>query len=231
VKRDNLKISVIIPALNEQESIGLVIKDIPHDIVDEIIVVDNGSTDKTAEVARICGARIVSEKYRGYGKACQAGITYADHADIIVFLDGDYSDYPEEIEKIIAPIIHEEADLVIGSRISGGSGNKVLLPQAYWGNRLATWLIYKIYHYRFTDLGPFRAIRYDSLKKLDMRDNNFGWTIEMQIKAVQQGLRIKEIKVSYRTRVGRSKISGTITGTIKAGWKILYTIFKLNYAS
>lgn len=231
MKKDVLNISVIIPALNEQDSIGLVIKDIPRDIVHEIIVVDNGSTDKTAEVAQAAGVRVVRECTRGYGMACLAGIAHADHADIIVFLDGDYSDYPEEMKKILVPIINKEADIVIGSRMGGSSSARALLPQAYWGNRLATWLIKKIYHYRFTDLGPFRSIRYDALQKLDMQDKNFGWTIEMQVKAVLQGLRIKEVPVSYRTRIGKSKISGTVTGTVKAGWKILYTIFKLRLAS
>ncbi|MEI6126566.1 MAG: glycosyltransferase family 2 protein [Pseudomonadota bacterium] len=221
------KVCVIIPALNEENSIGLVIRDIPKDSADEIIVVDNGSTDMTAEKACSEGARVVKEKHRGYGAACLAGIAHAGTPDIIVFLDGDYSDYPEEMQKIIAPLIQGEADLVIGSRIAGSCGKNVLLPQAYWGNKLATWLIFILYKHRFTDLGPFRAINYTALQKLGMGDKNFGWTIEMQVKAIKKGLRIKEIPVSYRPRIGTSKISGTITGSIKAGLKILYTLFSL----
>jgi glycosyltransferase involved in cell wall biosynthesis len=218
------RISIIIPALNEQDSIGLVIKDIPKRLVDEIIVVDNGSIDNTAEVAQSAGARVVREIHRGYGAACLKGIESANYPDIIVFLDGDYSDYPEEMEQLIDPIMQGRADLVIGSRILGSGGKKVLLPQAYWGNKLATGLIALLYNYRYTDLGPFRAIRFSALQKLNMRDRNFGWTVEMQIKAVQNGLAILEIPVTYRQRIGKSKITGTVSGTIKAGAKILYIL-------
>ncbi|MCX5904033.1 MAG: glycosyltransferase family 2 protein [Proteobacteria bacterium] len=219
------KISVIIPVLNEQDAIGLVIRDIPKDVADEVIVVDNGSTDNTARAAQMEGARVVLEPHRGYGAACLKGIASAHEPDIVVFLDGDFSDYPEEMARIVAPIVQGTADLVIGSRISGGNGRRVLLPQAYFGNKLAAWLIDLLYHHRFTDLGPFRAIRCSALKQLDMRDRNFGWTIEMQVKAVKQGLSIIEVPVRYRPRIGKSKVSGTLSGSIKAGVKILYTVF------
>ena len=219
------RITVIIPALNEAASISRVIRDIPQSMVSEIIVVDNGSTDGTAEIAFQAGARVVYESHRGYGAACLAGIAAAKNPDIIVFLDGDFSDYPEELSLLAEPIINDWADFVIGSRMAGANARRVLPPQAYWGNRLATFLLCYLYGFKFTDLGPFRAIRAQSLKALGMCDRDFGWTIEMQIKAVRQGLRIQEMPVRYRHRIGTSKISGTITGSIKAGWKILYTIF------
>ena len=225
MKKNTIKISVIIPVLNEQDSIGLVIRDIPKDLPDEIIVVDNGSTDNTITVAQEAGARVVKEEVRGYGAACLKGIASADNPDVIVFLDGDYSDYPDEMNKIITPILKGEADLVLGSRIAHHNGRKALLPQAYWGNRLTTWLINIIYHYHYTDLGPFRAIRAHQLQMLDMRDKNYGWTVEMQIKAIKNGLTIAEIPVNYRKRIGKSKVTGTLSGTIKAGVKILYRVF------
>jgi glycosyltransferase involved in cell wall biosynthesis len=219
------KISVIIPVLNEQDAIGLVIRDIPKDIADEIIVVDNGSTDNTALIAEKAGARVVREPHRGYGAACLKGIASAREPDIIVFLDGDYSDYPEEMARIVAPFAQGTADLVIGSRLAGADGKAVLPPQAYWGNKLATGLIRILYGHRFTDLGPFRAISSSALQRMDMQDRNFGWTIEMQIKAIKQGLSIREVPVRYRSRIGKSKVSGTLSGSIKAGVKILYTVF------
>ncbi|MBN2267366.1 MAG: glycosyltransferase family 2 protein, partial [Candidatus Babeliaceae bacterium] len=196
-------------------------------LVDEIIVVDNGSTDKTAEVARSKGARVVKENLRGYGAACLKGIASAKNPDILVFLDGDYSDYPDEMEKIIAPILKGEADLVIGSRIAHPDGKNALLPQAYWGNKLTTWLIKILYHHTYTDLGPFRAIRIHQLQKLDMQDKNYGWTVEMQIKAIKNRLTIVEVPVNYRKRIGTSKVTGTLSGTIKAGAKMLFTVFSL----
>jgi glycosyltransferase involved in cell wall biosynthesis len=224
---DSTRISVIIPALNEQDSIGRVINDIPKSLVEEIIVVDNGSIDNTAAVAGHAGATVVKESHRGYGAACLKGIASVTKPDIIVFLDGDYSDYPEEMEHLIAPIRQYKADLVIGSRTLGSTGNKVLLPQAYWGNKLATFMIYLLYRYRYTDLGPFRAIKYSALQKLNMQDRNFGWTIEMQVKAVKQKLKITEVPVKYRARIGKSKITGTFSGTIRAGIKIIYTVIAL----
>jgi glycosyltransferase involved in cell wall biosynthesis len=221
------RVSVIIPALNEQDSIGLVIRDIPKHLVNEIIVVDNGSTDRTADVVRKAGARLVREDLRGYGAACLKGIASANNPDIIVFLDGDYSDYPEEMEQIIAPIRKDEADLVIGSRMTGTTSQRVLPTHAYWGNKATTALISVLYHHRFTDLGPFRAITYKGLKKLSMRDTNYGWTVEMQLKALVHGLKVVEIPVRYRKRLGTSKVTGTVSGSLKAGIKMLYTIFSL----
>lgn len=222
----NPKISVVIPACNEEESIPLVIKDLPREILHEIIVVDNDSTDGTARIAHAHGAKVVSEQHRGYGSACLKGISQLDSPDIVVFLDGDYSDYPAEIKKLVQPIFDNESDFVLGSRMILPESRQALLPQARYGNRLAVFLLRLFFGHRFTDLGPFRAIRYDSLKALGMQDRNFGWTVEMQIKAVKRGLRIQEIPVHYRKRVGVSKITGTFTGTVKAGTKIIYTIFK-----
>ena len=170
---------------------------------------------------------MVREDHRGYGAACLRGIASAADSDIIVFLDGDYSDYPEDMEQVVAPIVQGTADLAIGSRMSGDTGSPALLPQADWGNKLATLLIRILYHHTFTDLGPFRAIRCSALQKLAMQDTNFGWTIEMQIKAVKHGMRITEVPVRYRKRIGESKITGTISGTIKAGVKIMYTVLSL----
>jgi glycosyltransferase involved in cell wall biosynthesis len=219
-------ISVIIPAYNEENSIGRVLNDLPQEKLKEIIVVNNASTDKTAEVARINGAKVVEERRRGYGAACLRGIAEVSGSDIVVFIDGDYSDYPEELDQLIKPIIENRADFVLGSRMIYPENREALLSQAIYGNKLATFLIYIFFGYRFTDLGPFRAIRFDSLKQLSMVDTDFGWTVEMQIKAVKNNLRIEEIPVHYRKRIGISKITGTISGTFKAGVKIIYTIFK-----
>ena len=222
----NPRISVIIPAFNEEDSIALVLNDLPVEILHEIIVVDNASTDATAKVAQENGARVVSEHRRGYGAACLKGISELDDPDLVVFLDGDYSDYPEEISKLIEPIVRGDRDFVLGSRMMLAESRAALLPQARYGNRLAVFLMRLFFGYRFTDLGPFRAIRYESLKAIGMQDTNFGWTVEMQIKAVQKGLRILEIPIRYRERVGVSKITGTFSGTVKAGTKIIYTLFK-----
>ena len=219
-------ISVIIPAYNEENSIGRVLNDLPKEKLKEIIVVNNASTDKTAEVARINGAKVVEERRRGYGAACLRGISEVSGSDIVVFIDGDYSDYPEELDHLIKPIIENRADFVLGSRMIYPESREALLPQARYGNKLATFLIYIFFGYRFTDLGPFRAIRFDSLKQINMVDTDFGWTVEMQIKAIKNNLRIEEIPVHYRKRIGISKITGTISGTFKAGVKIMYTIFK-----
>lgn len=219
-------ISVIIPAYNEEESIGRVLDDLPQEILSEIIVVDNASTDNTASVAKNRGAKVVEEPRRGYGSACLKGISELNDPDIVVFIDADYSDYPEELESLVNPIKTGEADFVLGSRMIFSDSRSALLPQARYGNKLATFLIRLFFGYYYTDLGPFRAIRYDSLKKLNIVDLNFGWTVEMQIKAVKHGLRIMELPVRYRERLGISKITGTISGSFKAGVKIIYTIFK-----
>jgi glycosyltransferase involved in cell wall biosynthesis len=219
-------ISVIIPAYNEEDSIGRVLNDLPQEKLKEIIVVNNASTDNTAEVARLNGAKVVEERHRGYGAACLRGISEVSGSDIVVFIDGDYSDYPEELDQLIKPILENRADFVLGSRMIYLESREALLPQARYGNKLATFLMHMFFGYRFTDLGPFRAIRFDSLKQMNMVDTDFGWTVEMQIKAVKNNLRIQEIPVHYRERIGISKITGTISGTFKAGVKIIYTIFK-----
>jgi len=221
---------VIIPALNERESIGLVLADIPSERVREIVVVDNGSSDGTAEVAQARGATVVRENRRGYGSACLAGIRELEHRchppDVVVFLDADYSDHPEELTVIVQPIADGLADLVIGSRVLGQRERGALLPQARFGNWLASCLIRLFYRMKVTDLGPFRAVRWSTLQELAMADPDFGWTAEMQVKAARAGARYREVPVSYRRRVGVSKITGTLSGTLRAGYKILYTILK-----
>lgn len=223
------RISVIIPVLNEQDAIESVLGDIPADLVTEVIVADNGSTDRTATLAEAMGARVVRENRRGYGWACLAGMAAVEVPDIVVFLDGDYSDHPDEMPLLIAPILANRADMVIGSRVRGQREPGALLPQARFGNGLATWLIRHLYGTCYTDLGPFRAIRYGALLKLDMQDKTFGWTVEMQVKAAKIGLRTEEVAVRYRRRIGVSKVTGTVRGTIKAGWKILFTIAKYRW--
>ena len=220
------RISVIIPAFNEEDSIGLVLDVLPQNLIHEVIVVDNNSTDNTARSASEKGARVVAEQRRGYGSACLKGISVLDNPDIVVFLDGDFSDYPEELVKLVAPIESGEMDFVLGSRMILPESRSALLPQSRYGNQLAVFLMRLFFRHQYTDLGPFRAIRYESLQAIAMQDTNFGWTVEMQIKAVKKGLRILEIPVKYRERVGVSKITGTFSGTIKAGTKIIYTIFK-----
>ena len=220
------RISVIIPAYNEESSIGLVLDALPQEKIHEIIVVDNCSTDATARVAQKHGARVVKEPRKGYGSACLKGIDQLDDPDIVVFIDGDFSDFPEEIVLLIGPIETGEKDFVLGSRMIFPKSQLALLPQARYGNRLAILLIKLFFKYEFTDLGPFRAIRYSSLMSLGMQDRDFGWTVEMQIKALRNGLRIHEVPVNYRKRVGISKITGTLSGAIRAGTKIIYTIFK-----
>lgn len=216
-------IAVIVPALNEERSIGKVLSDIPH-WVDRVIVADNGSTDATAEIARRWGAQVVSEPRRGYGAACLTALAYLDPPDIVVFLDGDYSDYPEEMDRLVDPIIEDLADFIIGSRVLGAREPGALTLQARFGNWLACALIRWFWGVPFTDLGPFRAIRYTSLSQLEMKDKDYGWTVEMQIKAVVSKLRTREVPVSYRRRIGTSKVSGTLRGIVGAGSKILGTI-------
>lgn len=226
-------IDVIIPAYNEEKSIGLVLADIPRDLVRDIIVCNNASTDRTAEVARQGGATVLDQPRKGYGSACLKGIGYlrqkavAEQPDIVVFLDGDYSDYPEEMTDVVRPILEDGMNLVIGSRALGNMERGAMQPQQIFGNWLATNLIRLFYSYRFTDLGPFRAITFKSLLALDMTDPDFGWTVEMQVKAAKMKLKCTEVPVRYRVRVGVSKVSGTVRGTILAGHKILWTIFKL----
>ncbi len=224
---NDYRVVVIIPAINEEESLPKVIKDIPN-YVDETIVVDNGSTDKTIAVAKQAGATVLRESERGYGAACLKAIDYIKdkYFDIIVFLDGDYSDFPEEMDLLLKPIIEENYEVVIGSRILGKREKGAMLPQAIFGNWLASFLIKLFWGYSFTDLGPFRAIKYSSFLKLNMKDRNYGWTVELQIKAAKQRMMCKEVPVSYRKRIGKSKVTGTINGTAKASVKILYLIFK-----
>ncbi|RNC92617.1 MAG: glycosyltransferase family 2 protein [Allomuricauda sp.] len=222
-------IKVIIPAFNEEESIPKVIADIPRS-VSEIIVVNNNSSDNTAKNALAAGATVVDESKPGYGYACLAGMDYVDKQsklpDIIVFLDGDYSDYPEELDKIVAPIIKEDIDLVIGARKKElREAGSMTLPQIF-GNWLATLLMRLFFGANFTDLGPFRAIKYEKLKELGMQDKTYGWTVEMQLKAIRKKLAYKEVPVRYKRRIGVSKVSGTIKGAIFAGIKILGWIFK-----
>jgi glycosyltransferase involved in cell wall biosynthesis len=223
-------IIVIIPALNEEKSISKVIEEIPLQAVTEIIVVDNASTDSTARVAKASGATVLYESTPGYGNACLKGIDYCRNRkpapNIIVFLDGDYSDYPEQVTDLIQPILRNEADLVIGSRALGNREKGSMTPQQVFGNWLATTLLKFFYNVRFTDLGPFRAINFQSLLALDMKDRTYGWTVEMQLKAAKKKLRCVEVPVRYRKRIGVSKISGTVKGTIMAGYKILHTIFR-----
>ena len=224
-------IDVIIPAYNEEQSIGHVLRDIPSGLVRDIIVCDNNSTDQTASVAQSAGATVVRQIRKGYGSACLKGMAHiaekAEAPDIIVFLDGDYSDYPDQMPLILEPILHQGKSMVIGSRAHGKSeSGSMTIPQIF-GNWLATSLIRVIYGYRFTDLGPFRAITYPALLSLNMEDPDFGWTIEMQVKAAKKALACAEVPVDYKRRIGVSKVSGTIKGTIMAGYKILWTIFKL----
>lgn len=226
----NIQCKVIIPALNEENAITKVIKDIPGEIVNEIIVVDNGSTDNTKEVAKAAGATVLSEGLRGYGAACLKGIDYvkesAPDTEVIVFLDADYSDHPEELPEVIKPILEDNIDLVIGSRALGESEKGSLTSVQAFGNWLSAKLLGLIYNAEFTDLGPFRAIKFDKLLALNMQDTNYGWTVEMQVKAAKQKLSFTEVPVKYRNRIGKSKVSGTVKGSILAGYKILYTIFK-----
>ena len=227
------RIIVIIPAFNEAEAIGQVIGDIPSDLVAEVVVVNNASTDTTEINATKAGATVLLESKRGYGYACLRGLAYAAsrHPDIIVFLDGDYSDHPNEMSDLVAPIVAGTHDFVVGSRTKGISEKGAMLPQARWGNRLACLLMRWIWGIQYSDLGPFRAINASSLSRLDMRDTTYGWTIEMQIKARLADLRITEIPVSYRRRVGVSKITGTLAGTVKASIKILGTILRFGLIS
>jgi glycosyltransferase involved in cell wall biosynthesis len=226
-----LNIVVIIPAFNEENAVGKVVSEIPKQLVSEVIVVNNNSTDQTSKAALAESATVLFEPTKGYGMACLKGMDYLantrkEPTDVVVFLDADYSDYPEQMIEMVKPIQENQADLVIGSRALGKrEGGSMTIPQVF-GNWLATSLMHWFYGHKFTDLGPFRAIRYSSLLALDMQDKTYGWTVEMQVKALKQKLRCEEMPVDYRNRIGFSKISGTVKGTILAGYKIITTIFK-----
>jgi glycosyltransferase involved in cell wall biosynthesis len=230
-------VAVAIPAWNEEDSIGRVIDDLPKHLVRRIIVADNNSTDRTADVARACGATVVPAPRQGYGSACLAALAFLealpteDQPDVVAFIDADYSDHPEQLPRLVTPILNGEADLVIGSRMLQRQPAGALLPQAVFGNRLACFLIRVLFRQTYTDLGPFRAIAWDALRALRMADPDFGWTVEMQIKAARHRLRVKEVPVDYRPRIGHSKISGTLNGSVRAGYKILYTIFRYGFVT
>ncbi len=229
------RVTVIIPAFNEQEALPKVLRDLPP--VGRVIVANNASTDQTTEVAVAGGALVVDEPRRGYGSACLAGMGKLEQfvaagetvPEIVVFIDADYSDHPEQLTELVTPIFEGQADFVLGSRILGERESGAMPPQSLYGNRLACGLMRLLFGARYTDLGPFRAISYPKLLTLKMSDTNFGWTVEMQIKAVKAGLRTIELPVRYRRRIGTSKISGTVRGTISAGTKILYTIAKYGF--
>lgn len=227
-----IHIKVIIPAYNEEKAIGNVIKEIPN-TVSEIIVISNNSTDNTIQVARDAGATVLSENRKGYGYACLKGMDYIASQeikpDIIVFLDGDYSDYPEELTKIISPILNDNIDFVIGARVASLREKHSMTPQQVFGNWLATTLMKYFFRAKFTDLGPFRAIKYDKLLALKMEDKTYGWTVEMQLKVLKQKMSYREIPVRYKNRIGISKVSGTVKGTIMAGIKIIGWIFKYTF--
>lgn len=225
-------IKVIIPAYNEADSIANVIHDIPS-MVDEVIVVSNNSTDATEANAKQAGAIVLTENRKGYGYACLKGMDYVasqeKKPDIIVFLDGDYSDYPEELTKIIAPIIEDDIDFVIGARVKRLREHGSMTPQQVFGNWLACFLMKLFFNAKFTDLGPFRAIKYNKLIALNMVDKTYGWTVEMQLKALKQKLSYTEVPLNYRNRIGVSKVSGTVKGSVMAGVKILGWIFKYSF--
>ena len=220
-------IAAVIPALDEEDAIGSLLASIDRSLIRDVLVGDNNSRDRTAEIALRGGAEVVRVEERGYGAACQGALTrLRDDVTIVLFIDADGSDDPSEIERLIVPIVSGDADLVIGSRALGVVESGALTPQQRAGNWLATRLIRAIYHHTYTDLGPFRAIRRSLLDRIAMQDRRFGWTVEMQIRALQLGARVVEVPVRYRKRIGRSKISGTVAGVAKAAFWILYTIFK-----
>jgi len=224
------RVFVVIPALDEEASVGLVLAALPWALLERVVVADNGSRDGTAAVARAAGATVVDAPRRGYGSACLAGLAALgslEPDDVVVFLDADFSDHPEELPSLLAPIAQGRAELVIGSRALGESESGSMLPQQRFGNALATFLIRLAFGHAYTDLGPFRAITGRGLAAIAMVDQNWGWTVEMQVRALQEGLAVTEVPVSYRRRVGHSKIAGTVKGTLNAGVKILWTIARL----
>jgi hypothetical protein len=223
--RRGKRIGVVIPALDEEAAIGWVVDAVPG-WVDEVVVVNNASTDATAAVARAHGARVVDENRRGYGVACRAGIDALDDSEVVVFLDGDFSDRPEQMARLVDPIVEDRADFVLGNRVCEERDGHSMARFQRMGNRLACGLINGLWRACYSDLGPFRAIRRSALQSLELRDRNFGWTVEMQIKAVRRGLRVQEVSTSYRHRIGHSKISGTFSGAVGAGAKILFVILR-----
>jgi len=226
-----MKTVVIIPILNEEEAIPLVLAEIPKSLVDEIVVVDSDSKDRTVEGVRRFPVHLVEAKAVGYGDAMLQGLEFAKQfsPEIVVFLDGDYSDYPEDVADILSGIQSGEWDFVLGSRTMGRAEPGSIMWQARWGNTLSCFLIRLLYGFRYTDMGPFRAMRFDRFQELRMNSKTFGWNAEMQVKAIQKNYRIKEVSVRYRNRVGHSKISGTVSGTVKAGILIIYNIIKYQY--
>jgi glycosyltransferase involved in cell wall biosynthesis len=222
----SLRVSVVIPTHNEAQAIGRVLADLPPDIVAEVLVVDSNSTDGTTEIAARMGARVLHEPRRGYGRACLTGLAHASAPDVVVFLDGDYSDRPAELPTLLAPIVDGTADITLGSRLGSQNLSGAMPWHAVFGNRLAAFLIRLIYGLHISDLGPFRAGRADVLRRLELKENTYGWAVEMILKGKLQGFRIVEVPVSYHTRIGKSKISGTVKGTVGAAWFILSLIVR-----
>ena len=224
-----MRVSVIIPTHNEAQAIGRVLADLPSSLVTEVIVVDSNSTDGTPDLARSMGARVIEEPRRGYGRACLTGLASAENPDVVVFLDGDYSDRPSELPIILAPIIEGRADITLGSRLSRKSNSRALPWQQSFGNRLAARLIRLLYGVKVSDLGPFRAGRADVLRALALEETTYGWAVEMIVKGAIAGFRIVEVPVSYYPRIGKSKISGTVKGTVGAAWFILSRIVRYSF--
>ncbi|MGB8837071.1 MAG: glycosyltransferase family 2 protein [Candidatus Acidiferrales bacterium] len=221
-----MRVSVVIPTHNEAQSIGRVLADLPANVVTEVLVVDSNSTDGTPEIALKMGARVLQEPHRGYGRACLTGMAAASSPDVVVFLDGDYSDRPDELPLLLRPIVEGRADITLGSRIGKQSTPGALPWHAALGNRLAAFLITLLYGVRISDLGPFRAGRADVLRRLELQENTYGWAVEMILKGTLGGFRIVEVPVSYYPRIGRSKISGTLKGTVGAAWFIFFLIVR-----